>query len=287
MAVNHQRKGTHMRHALIAMVLAATLVLIAAGPAQAMYRDGPNMYQYVRSSPGRYVDWNGAQAAEPAPAQVPVTVALYGDYPAEGGFAGWAAKVAKDRNYKIAVGADVIKQLQEASKKPPNCCIKKLFIFHHAYEYREHSGSYVRNKNQYPDSAPLSAVGTAADGLMVKKPDEPAKGAADLADLQAAIANKTIRFCSPCSIVMTGCRMAETKFPAALAATMGCTVTAAHGASSPELEGPEGKKRETGRWSSAPKYHDEGEKEPYTGWEEFSPAGTSKQTGRYIRVWGE
>ena len=129
---NHQQKGTHMRHALIVFVLAAATLLIATTPAQAMYRDGMNVYQYVRSQPTRYVDWNGAQAAEPTPPpQTPVTAALYGDYPAEGSFAGWGAKVAPDRNYKIAVGADVINGLKEASKQPPDCCIKKLFIFHH------------------------------------------------------------------------------------------------------------------------------------------------------------
>ena len=59
MAVNRQRKGTHMRHALVALVLATSALLIAQTPAQAMYRDGPNLYQYVRSAPIDGVDWSG------------------------------------------------------------------------------------------------------------------------------------------------------------------------------------------------------------------------------------
>jgi len=277
-----------MRHALIAFVLAVAALLIAPSPARAMYRDGMNLYQYVRSQPIRYVDWNGAQAAEPAPpSPTPVTVALYGDYPAEGSFAGWGEKVAPDRNYKIAVGMDVINGLKEASKRPPNCCIKRLLIFHHAYEYREHSGSYRQNKNQYPDSAPLSTAGSYQDGLMIEKGKDAKEGAADLTQLHAEIVNKTIRFCKPCSIIMTGCRMAETKLPAALARVTGCTVAAAHGASEPEKKKNKktGQDEETGRWSSAPNYFDEKQNEPYTGWEEYSPGGESKRTGQYTVVW--
>ena len=48
-----------MRYALIALGLATAALLIVPLPVQAMYRDGPNLYQYVQSSPIHHVDPTG------------------------------------------------------------------------------------------------------------------------------------------------------------------------------------------------------------------------------------
>jgi len=59
MATDNQRKGTPMRHALIAFVPAVVVLLIVPLPSLAMYRDGPNLYQYARSGPSQSVDPTG------------------------------------------------------------------------------------------------------------------------------------------------------------------------------------------------------------------------------------
>jgi hypothetical protein len=56
-----------MRNLLIMFVLVAVAMLIGTAPTYAMYRDGPNMYQYVQSAPVQYVDWNGAETTMPVP----------------------------------------------------------------------------------------------------------------------------------------------------------------------------------------------------------------------------
>ena len=59
--MNHKPKGTNMRtrHGLIAVGLALSALLLIPAPAQAMYQDGMNLYQYVQSNPSVLVDPNG------------------------------------------------------------------------------------------------------------------------------------------------------------------------------------------------------------------------------------
>lgn len=59
--MNHEHKGTSMRtrYGTMLVGLAAAALLLAPRPAQAMYRDGPNLYQYVRSGPVNHVDPQG------------------------------------------------------------------------------------------------------------------------------------------------------------------------------------------------------------------------------------
>ena len=61
------RKGTIMKRTTVLVLLALACLMAMPAIAQARYRDGMNLYQYVRSNSPRYVDWNGAQATEPGP----------------------------------------------------------------------------------------------------------------------------------------------------------------------------------------------------------------------------
>ena len=60
------RKGTIMKRTTVLVLLALACLMAMPAIAQARYRDGMNLYQYVRSSPTRYVDPAGLQAVAPA-----------------------------------------------------------------------------------------------------------------------------------------------------------------------------------------------------------------------------
>jgi hypothetical protein len=59
------RKGTIMKRTTALALLGLACLAAMPSIAHARYRDGMNLYQYVRSSPTSYVDWNGAAAKKP------------------------------------------------------------------------------------------------------------------------------------------------------------------------------------------------------------------------------
>ena len=240
------------------------------------YRELDNMYLFVNNASLQFVDPDGEQA---------INVGLYGRNSREGAFAGWAKQFSPDHNYEVSFGLDFVNALVDATTE--KCCIGKLVHFYHGYGYRDFSQMYVDNKHSYPNELIISEETSFNNGLWGEVPTthQIDSNAATLDDILSRIKKKEIIFCDTCSIIFTGCRIGQTAFPAALARTTGCKVTAAMAGSSPdEPIRSNGKKRPSGKWKSSPSYWEE-RNEPYTGWVEFAPDGSPKKVGERIAVW--
>jgi hypothetical protein len=120
------------------------------------YADGMNLYQYVRSAPVGYVDWNGAQASRPAPGSMPASGPASRPVP---GYADIFQPYAKNKDYmtaaialdemlegraeKCAPTLTLPKPLEEALHE----CAKQMKETGYKFEYggavtREPGGSY-------------------------------------------------------------------------------------------------------------------------------------------------
>ena len=101
--------------------------------------------------------------------------------------------------------------------------------------------------------------------------------ARQLRDLQIAMLEGKIQFCSPCQIILTGCRIANTgNFVPRLAGMTGCSVLASHG-------GCDGTRAPV--FTSAAKSLDELNLAKYRGFSITWPNGNRLLIGDTIKLW--
>jgi RHS repeat-associated protein len=250
-----------------------------SGSAERQYWDGMNLYQFVLGSPTRLVDPAGLQT--PMPTSQPTT-----SQPSEpchkilGCRAQdkeipkwWPKKVAPGNDHSFATGKEFLEILIRESKD--QCCIKKLVVFSHAWRYRSSFGGRVGGG--FPGGGPTDSgfygkIPVGEDGKRKLHPK-----ARDLSDLEALKSKGKVRFCEPCKITFTGCRVGSTgSFVSRLARISGCSITAAHGACSGE---------NPPRFTSGPGSSKEKEDGQYDGFTITTPDGKRKKIGSELVLW--
>ncbi len=195
-------------------------------------------------------------------------------------FEAWGAHAVTASNTKQWETGRQLLDLLTGICKDGADCIGRLFIFSHAWHYGPKG-----NRGGVMSDGPNNS------GLYFKKESKDHEDARDLSDLQSAIDKQEIRFCEPCRIVLTGCRVAASDFPSELARITGCSVIAAQGSSRPkeaDRKNPPGD--ETGKWESVPGGTEERKNEHYLGWKEYKKENgkvIEKELGNNLDVWGD
>jgi len=265
----------------------------------------PFSYSYVSSNPLVYSDPQGLQAQELQPRDV----IFYGVGEDEGAFAGWATKltnsneVLRAKMAPFSTGMQFLNDLNryvERQQRPMkddaghflrdengnirkewvSCyCLRNVYVLQHAWSF----GSMQASRSKPGDFAggglpgEGSWVGFYADALRQLGND-----AATLNHLQARIEatdGKKIEFCTPCNIVLTGCRIASMggSFPGQLAAITGCNVFAAAGDSSGS---------DAPHWTSGGKSAEENSYLGYSGYYKYTPDGSRTVFGTNFSTLG-
>lgn len=183
---------------------------------------------------------------------MPKKIALGAAGKDEGAFQAWGTRaVGTENTKKWNSGRELLNHLAEASR---NDCLQKVYIFSHAWPY---------NENGNRGGVKLGGYDIAGFYLAPQIYDH--RDARYIRDLAMMISRGQIRFCRPCEIILTGCRVSASQFPQALARVTGCSVIASNGSSYPKPGNPPGDV--TGEWISG-----------VGGWAEQQAA----KNGRYV-----
>jgi hypothetical protein len=198
------------------------------------------------------------------------TISLVATGEDSGAFQAWGVKAAGANNtFPWSTGKDLLRQLETATKQGRDC-IRRLYIFSHAWLY-----------HTYGNRGGVYAGGPDNSGFYLYKQSGDHPDARYLEDLKTRMTQGKNRFCTPCEIILTGCRVAASDFPARLASITRCSVTAAKGSSYPKPGNPPGDV--TGEWISnaggREELDDAKAKGLYLGWMKYV---YDKGTGKVI-----
>jgi len=183
----------------------------------------------------------------------------------EQAFQAWGERaVGKENTKRWQKGKELLDHLIAASR---DSCIEKVYIFSHAWGYST-SGNRGGVKLGGYDIA----------GFYLQPQIYDHDDARYIRDLARLIAQGSVRFCPESEIILTGCRVASSSFPQALAKVTESTVIASNGSSYPKPGDPPGDI--TGEWMSG-----------VGGWEEQQAAKQGHYVGwiryDYNRTTGE
>ena len=192
----------------------------------------------------------------------------------------WGTRAVGASNTKQwGSGRELLDHLVAATDQGRNC-IKKLFVFSHAWPY-------IPGGNRGGVKlGGVDLVGFYSTPGMYDHPD-----ARYLRDLARLVSEGRIRFCNRCEVIFTGCRVASSNFPEGFLRISGCKVIASNGSSHPKPGSVPGD--ETGQWlSTAGGWEEQQAKKNenhYVGWIQYQSNASGEITetnlGEEIDLW--
>ena len=189
--------------------------------------DPKNVYEYVLGRVTTYIDPLGLVPESGSDTELEVSFSATGHD--AGAFDDWLNLLSNRPGNEVDIldwdnGMDILTKLKEwSSQGTDECptCIKKMFVFSHAW---------LSNSALGKDSNGGVYSGGSARGFIGRKNQADSATPKDVAN---SIKSGQVRFCEKCTITFTGCYVgAIGSFVQDLATATGCEVVAATGASS-------------------------------------------------------